>query len=235
MYNRAKTSAFVLGLIGGILNTLFAILALIGLMAALEFASSYLDATGPIILVAAVILVCIVNLVGACICRNKRVAGGTIMIITASLLLIYLIISMSSPYSGFGMTIETTIVQILWIITQLMSIIGAILCFTPGRPVQYQPQYGQPYGQPPYGQPYGQPPYGQPQQPYGQPQYGQHNPYQQYGQQPQNAQQYQQYGQPQNAQQYQQQYGQPQQPYAQPYQPQYQPQEQAQTPENTEQ
>lgn len=200
MYNRARTPGFVLGLIGGILNVIISLLVMIATFSILDDISGYIDTTGPVLILVAITLVCILNLVGAGICRNRRIAGGVMMLITGTALLIYLIISLANPLSSavLGAEAASMVFMVIWLIADVLSITGAIICLVPGGPVQYrqpygQPPYGQPYGQPPYGQPpygqpYGQPPYGQP--PYGQPPYGQQNPYQQpYSQPP--------YGQPQ--------------------------------------
>lgn len=211
MNQRAKTPAFVLGLIGGILNAVFSIFLVFGTIELLAYAD-YFDLTLPILIIVAVILVCIMNLIGACVCRNRRTVGGALMLISGGLLFIYLIFSIIDGGTSIP---GGTAVVIVWMIAEILSIIGAIMCFTgSGAPVQYQ-TYGQPYGQPyqPYGQsqqPYAQPPYGQPQQPYAQQPYGQ--PQQQpYAQPPYGQPQQQPYAQPPYGQSQQQPYGQPQQ------------------------
>lgn len=170
MYSRAKTSAFVLGLVGGILNGIFAIFALIGLIVALDYARGYME-VGQIILFLVLVLVCILNLVGACVCRNRRTAGGVLMLVSSILLLITLVLAaIGLSLSSIGMFSEGAVpVLVIWLTAQVLSVIGAILCFTGPAAPAYMPQYGQPY--PPYAAPYQ--PYGQPQQPYGAPYYGQ--------------------------------------------------------------
>jgi hypothetical protein len=188
MYNRTKTPAFVLGLFSGSINAFLGIIALvilISLSSTLSQFSYVYDATPQILLFIGIILVCFLNYIGALVCMRKRIAGGAIMLITAILLLILTIIvlsnvaeSASNPFgnsssdlfgyaSPFGaLSSVGTVVIVLWIIIELVSVTGAILCFSPARPNAYMPIYNQPYGQPLYQQPYGQPnPY---QQPYGQ-------------------------------------------------------------------
>lgn len=206
MYNRARTPAFVLGLFGGSVNAFFGIIALIvfiSLSSALSQFSFGYDATPQLLFFIGIIIAFILNYIGALICIRRRTVGGVIMLITALLLLILTIITLinatenassipfgdyfgySSPFTAFMS--GGTVFIILWMIVELVSIIGAMLCFSPAGPAAYAPYgrlYGQPFGQPPYGQPYAQ-------QPYAQPPYGQQNPYQQpyaqppYGQPPQ--------------------------------------------------
>lgn len=199
MNNRAKTPAFVLGLFGGSINAFFGIIALIVLISLSSVFSQFsygYDATPQLLFFIAIIIAFILNYIGALVCIRRRIVGGVIMLITALLLLILTILTLinaaesassipfgdyfgySSPFAA--LVSGGTVFIILWMIVELVSIIGAILCFTPSGPAAYAP-YGQPYGQPfvpPYSQPYAQ-------QPYAQPPYGQQNAYQQpYAQQP---------------------------------------------------
>ena len=197
MNTHAKTSAFVMGLIAGIINVLAAILVIIAMA---DPISSSLTGGGfaggglmynqtTIIFYIAFIVLSVINLIGSAVCKTQRIAGGVMMLITALALLAFWIYFISLFGFAFSyLPFHYVIIVIVLVVAQLLSIIAAIICFT--RPKM--PMYGQPYGQPPYGQPYGQPPYGQPPygQPYQQPPYGQ--PYQQaqpaqpsYPQQPQ--------------------------------------------------
>lgn len=174
MNQRAKTPAFVLGLIGGIINVINTLLLLIVMIPTLSYISAYLsspdtivtipalsqifgyisspDIIGPILILVLLFLASVVNLIGACVCRNKRITGGLMMVITGGVLLIYLIIAFTNPYSIASIGAESSAIVILsiWVIGLLLSITGGIMCLTgSGAPVQY-PVYGQPYGQPPY-------------------------------------------------------------------------------------
>lgn len=163
MNNRAKTAGFVLGLVGGILNGIEAILTLIAIIRIVGYAPAFI-----ISILSAITLACILNLVGGCVCRNKRTAGGIMMLISAGLLFVYLIYKIAVSEAQY---FEGGIVEVvIWLIAEVISIAGAIVCLSgPGAPaLPYGQPYAQPYGQPPYDQPYGQP-YQQPQQPYGQP------------------------------------------------------------------
>ncbi len=204
MDKRGRTSAFVLGLIAGIFNILLSIIFLFAGIVA-SAGSSLLglgSATGIIwAILALAFIAAIINLIGGCICRSNRTAGGVMMLVTALPLLILSLIGLISlgayPYYGLEGSI---ILCVFLLIIELLSIAGAVLAFVPPKTTGYS--YGQPY--PGYGQmPYGQQPY----QGYAQ------QPYQNYAQQP-----YQGYGQPP--------YGQPQafdpqasaqQPYSQPH------------------
>jgi hypothetical protein len=221
MNNKARTPGVVLGLIGGIINIIFGIILLIFIilgaslfdmlknyigsygMGELGNLSDYNDTINSGIQLGMTIvyvflglffIVFLLNFIGSCICRNKRIAGGVLMLVTSLLLMFPAIFSVisSNPSSlsvsgydiGSGIESTSLIIGIVWLVAEAFSFIGAIICFVPSSSNQYmpygQPQqpYGQPYGQtPPYGQPYGQqPPYAQPPQPPYQPPYGQQPP-----------------------------------------------------------
>lgn len=178
--NRAKTSALVLGLIGGSINAFIALLLSITLFASIsqlsEYSSFYYDPTPQLLLLAAFIIVCLLNFIGALTCIRRRVAGGVLMLITGILLLVAILIGLSSiaDSAGYMYGLSSTVIiafVVVYMIVEILPIIGAILCFSPNiQYITYRQPYGQPYGQP-YQQPqqpYGQP-YQQPQQPYGQP------------------------------------------------------------------
>ncbi len=182
MNSRAKTSALVLGLIGGSINVFIASLlsiVLIALIPRLTQYSSYYgeysfyyDPTPQILIYAAIIIVCLLNFIGALTCIRRRIAGGVLMLITGILLLFVVILAFTNTsasagymYAGFGSPVIIAFAAII-MIAEVLPIIGAVLCFSPAN--RYI-TYGQPYGQP-YAQPYGQPqqyrqPYAQPQQP----------------------------------------------------------------------
>jgi len=86
-----RTTELILGLIGGIINTLFGliifILTLVGgtFLAALPFigfGGGLITLLGLILLI-----VCVLGLVGACIVRRNHTAAGVLMIISGGLLL----------------------------------------------------------------------------------------------------------------------------------------------------
>lgn len=198
MYNRAKTPAFVLGLFGGSVNAFFGIAALIYFISVSSVFSQFsfgYDTTPLVLIFIGIIIAFILNYIGALICIRRRIVGGVIMLITALLLLILTIItlinaiesSLSIPFGDYfgysspfaGLMSSGTVFIILCMLVELVSIIGAMLCFSPSGPAAYA-AYSQPYGQtfvPPYGQPYAQ-------QPYAQLPYGQQNYQQPYAQQP---------------------------------------------------
>ncbi len=201
MNKRGRMSAFVMGLIAGIFNMIIGIIVFLAGMFTVSTSSMFgLDnaAGAAWIVVFLVFIVVIFNLIGGCIVRSNRVAGGVMMLVTGVPLFILSLIgtlgttaaysySYSYGYSDFNASL---IVCIFIMVIELLSIIAGIIAFVPPSNANAYAQYGQPY--PGYGQPYGQQPYpGYPQQPYGQPPYqanapqpnGQ-QPYQGYAQQP---------------------------------------------------
>ncbi len=201
MNKKGKTSSFVMGLIAGSLNIILGIIVLIAGVAATSVASSYgANIFDSIWIVALIFVFTIINLVGGCVVSGNRIAGGVMMMVTGLPLLILFIIGTINvtstlsdiSYYSYGYSGTVIVVAVLMIITELLSVIAAIIAFS--GPKAYVPAYGQPYqgyGQQPY-QGYGQQPYqgypqqrpyqGYPQQPY---QGYSQQPYQGYGQQPQ--------------------------------------------------
>jgi hypothetical protein len=143
-----------------------------------------------------VFIVVILNLIGGCIVRSNRIAGGVMLLVTGLPLFIVSLIgtlgtvsAMSYSYSyAYSDYTAGLIVGIFVMVVELLSIIAGIIAFVPPSNANAYAQYGQPY--PGYGQPYGQQPYQgyaqQPYQGYAQQPYGQ-QPYQGYAQQPQQA------------------------------------------------
>jgi hypothetical protein len=116
----------------------------------------------------------LINLIGGCVVRRSRVAGGVMMIITSLPFLLLSFILMAIPN-------VTGPILFLYFPFQVMSFIASIIAFVPPRTPSVQPNVYQrpPYGPPSYAQPFGQAPYGAPQYtqpqtpPYGAPQYAQ--------------------------------------------------------------
>ncbi len=189
MNKKGKTSAFVMGLIAGILNMIMGIL-MIFVATAASMSSSYGATITTAWMLALVVILTIINLVGGCVVLSNRIAGGVLMMISGLPMLIIFIVNTVNftsiipdfSYYSYGYGSQVLVVAVFMMIIELLSIIAAIIAFS--GPKAFAPYYGQPY--PGYGQPpfpgYGQPPY----QGYGQPPYqGYARPPQQgYGQQP---------------------------------------------------
>lgn len=193
MNKRGRTSAFVMGLIAGIFNMIFGIIVFFAGMFTVSTSSMFGwdNAAGAAwIVIFLVFIVVIFNLIGGCIVRSNRVAGGVMMLVTGMPLFIFsLIVTLgaTATYSySYYYDSTTLILGIFVMIIELLSIIGGIIAFVPPSHTNTYAQYVQPY--PGYGQPFGQQPYpGYPQQPYGQPPYqgnAQQPPCQGYTQQP---------------------------------------------------
>ncbi len=199
MNKRGRTSAFVMGLIAGIFNMIIGIIVFFAGMFIVSSTSmlgpdSAAGATWLVIFL--VFIVVIFNLIGGCVVRSNRVAGGVMMLVTGVPLLIFSLIATlgavsAIPYS-YSYTYDVNNLAffggIVLMVVELLSVIAGIIAFVPPNNANAYAHFGQPY--PGYApQPYGQQPYqGYPQQqPYqGYPQqqpYSQ-QPYQGYPQQP---------------------------------------------------
>ena len=221
MNKRGRTSAFVMGLIAGIFNMIIGVFILfIGMFTVCSTSMFGLyDFTGVAWLVIFfVFIVVIFNLIGGCIVRSNRVAGGVMMLVTGIPLFVLSLIGTLGATTAFSYYYDATtlIVGIFLMVVELLSIIAGIVAFVPPSSAKAYAQYGQPY--PGYGQPYSPPYQAYAQQPNAQ------QPYQGYGQQP-----YQSYAQQPNPQQ------QPYQGYAPQPDAQQQPYQAAQKPENSQQ
>jgi hypothetical protein len=190
-----------MGLIAGIFNMILGIIVFLAGMFTVSASSLFglNNAAGAAWLVIfLVFIVVIFNLIGGCIVKSNRIAGGVMMLVTGMPLLIFSLIvtlSATAAYSySYYYDSTSLILGIFVMVIELLSVIAGIIAFVPPSQTKYAqysqpyPGYGQPYGQPPYQgyaqQPYGQQPYqGYPQQPYCQ------QPYQGYPQQQQNTQQ----------------------------------------------
>ena len=186
MNKRGRTSAFVLGLISGIINLIIGIIMLLGVLIATQTIAFYFGyATGITIIGIIFFIITVLNFIGGTTCKNNRIAGGVLMLVSAIPLLLVGVLFVTA---SFGLLL----IPIVFLLIQLLSLIAAILAFIPvsrNQYTQYAGQYGQqPSGQPPYQQqpyqqqPYQQQPYQQQpyqQQPYGQPLQPQQQPYQQ--------------------------------------------------------
>ena len=85
MEYKGSSFAFIAGLTAGIINILFGFNSLLGIM----ILSSFIAEPGLIGVSLALFVATAVNLVGACVCRNHRIAGGVMMLATAFPLLIF--------------------------------------------------------------------------------------------------------------------------------------------------
>lgn len=148
MKKRGRTSAFIMGLIAGIINILFGLLlifALIALSIGANALFGYIDFSILIVACTVLILITILNLIGGAVCKSNRVVGGVFMVVTAFLLLIVCIAAianMSMSYYSDG----SEVLFVFLILTQLLSITAAILSFIPVK----QPPQSAPYGYDPY-------------------------------------------------------------------------------------
>jgi|GEM_PF-2822533 len=198
MNKRGRTSAFVMGLIAGIFNMIIGIIVFFAGMFTVSTTSMFgLDnaAGAAWLVIFLVFMVVIFNLIGGCIVRSNRIAGGVMMLVTGIPLLIFSFIvtlGTTAAYSySYYYDATSLIVGISVMAIELLSVIAGIVAFVPPSQAnaytQYQPYpgYGHPYGQQPY-QGYIQQPHGQqqPYQGYAQQPYGQQPLYQGYTQQP---------------------------------------------------
>lgn len=179
MIKKGRTSAFVMGLIAGIVNLLIGVfLLLAGLLSTPEFGSvltTVETSTDVFLFVGVFFTVTLVNLIGGSICKSNPILGGIFMLITAlPMLVLSILFIYALSYIGVNFF------YVFFLLIQLLSLTGAIISFVPKKVQMYSAPYGQ-YGQQPYGQ-YEQP-YGQ----YGQQPYGQAQQQQAYAQQQQQA------------------------------------------------
>lgn len=168
-----RISAFVMGLIAGIIHGIFGILAALAIFLAGGFMGgffgSFFYGLGSITIVIGIVIffIALFNLIGGCIVRSSRIAGGVFMLLTSLPIIIFSLFS----YAMIFITI-----------TGLLSLTAAILAFipysdrykqlyisrkqktTPGQQQYYQQQqYQQQQYAPQQPQPYAPQ---QPQQPY---------------------------------------------------------------------
>lgn len=127
--NRKVYVAFVMGLAAGILNVLFAAAATLG---------GFPETAGNAILLVAADAACLLNLIGACICRFKRVAGGAVMLLTSLPLLVYVVLGMTSQAGVILLKLFPEVITAL-IVVELISAAAAMLCFfqTPVKQSEY--------------------------------------------------------------------------------------------------
>jgi hypothetical protein len=185
MNRQGRVAAFVLGLIAGIFNIIYGVIIFIlggvtlgsvgSLASAFGLGYMYNMSTGVAwFLLFLYFAFSLINLIGGCIVRRSRVAGGVMMIITSLPFLILSLILMAIPN-------VTGPILFLYFPFQVMSFIASIIAFVPPRVPSIQPNAYQrpPYGPASYVQPSGQAAYGVPQYtqpqapPYGAPQYAQ--------------------------------------------------------------
>lgn len=159
MNKRGRTSAFVMGLISGIINIFMGIIMLLSFLTLDSFTSHSLFGLAGFDSNMAVIgvlfyLVTVLNLIGGCICRKKRVFGGVLMLITALPLLVLSIVSLSAS-SLYG----APTVLLLILLVELLSLISAIISFVPRNESKYGRPYQKPYQRQTYQQQFQQQPY----------------------------------------------------------------------------
>lgn len=191
MNKRGRTSAFVMGLIAGIFNMIIGVFIFFIGMFTVSSTSMFglYDFTGVAWLVIFfVFIVVIFNLIGGCIVRSNRVAGGVMMLVTGLPLFILSLIGTLGATTAYSFSYyydaTTLIVGIFLMVIELLSIIAGIVAFVPPSSAKVYAQYGQPY--PGYGQSYGQQPYSPPYQAYAQ-QPNTQQPYQGYAPNPQQS------------------------------------------------
>jgi hypothetical protein len=133
-------TAFILGLAAGVINMLFAATATLGELPKTD--------TGAIVCVAADVL-CLINFTGACICKARRIAGGALMAASAAVMLAAFILC------GAGAVLASFAPEaaVAFIVTELVSVTAAVLCFTPAPKRQseffYERTYERPASPPP--------------------------------------------------------------------------------------
>lgn len=135
MHYRENTTAFVIGVIAGSLNMLFAFMLTLG--------GQITDTAVTTVIFAATSFACLVNLAGAGMCRTYRVAGGVMMLVTSLTLLFFFIITISSPAGEALRTFSPVVAAIFYImvIAELTSLTAGILCFTSGKQSRYAPNH----------------------------------------------------------------------------------------------
>lgn len=114
MNTKAKVFAFILGLVGGAANFIFALNEL--LISVQQAPDSSGDNAGPGVFIV-ILIIGAVNLAGGIICRWNRKTGGTLMIVTAGPVLFIIIVA--GLYADIGFIIYAAI--------QLISIVGALI------------------------------------------------------------------------------------------------------------
>lgn len=117
-------AAFILGIVAGVLNVLFAAAAALG--------GALPEGATQIAIYILADAVCVVNLAGACICRTRRAAGGAIMLCTALPLLAFVILGITRDAGAAVFRMFPEVLTAV-IITELVSVTAAILCFMPAE------------------------------------------------------------------------------------------------------
>jgi uncharacterized membrane protein len=130
--NRKSYMAFIIGLAAGILNLLFAAASIVG--------GGLSGTAGLTVIFILLYAACIINFIGACICRSKRALGGALMAVTALGLLIYVVWGLTNEAGAFIFKLMPELIIAL-IVVQLFSIMAAILCFTPQKAKQSEYYY----------------------------------------------------------------------------------------------
>jgi hypothetical protein len=96
--------------------------------------------TGLAIIFILLYAACFINFIGACICNRKRALGGALMAVTALGVLIYVVWGLTGEAGAFIFKLMPELITAL-IVVQLVSIIAAIICFTPARTKQSEYYY----------------------------------------------------------------------------------------------
>ncbi len=117
--NRGRLSAFIMGLIAGIIHGILGILATVGLLVNSPIAEFLLPLGFGYIVIAFLLL----NLVGGCIVRKYRIAGGVLMVITSLFIILY----------AWGFAFFTIGVSFSIVATGQLSLAASILAFIPYR------------------------------------------------------------------------------------------------------
>jgi len=135
---RAKTSGFILCIFAGCLNLLIGLAAIVTSFAAASEVSSFgqgLEFIGDIINLLLIVLIVLfvvifINFLGSILCRNHRVGGG-IMVLLSALILgaasVFVILGIREVESLIGPGIS--VFFICFLIIQVLSLIGALICF----------------------------------------------------------------------------------------------------------
>jgi len=113
-----RLSAFIMGLIAGIIHGILGIVVFVFILK-LPTTGDFILSTYEIVIIAIILL----NLIGGCIVRKSRIAGGILMI-TTSLLIIVI---------SWGFLFFTAGISFIFVLTGQLSLAASILAFIPYR------------------------------------------------------------------------------------------------------
>ena len=140
-----------MGLIAGIFNMIIGIIVFLAGMFTVSSSSVFgLGGVAGIawLIVLLVFIVVLFNLIGACIVRSNRIAGGVMMLVTGLPLLVFSVLSMintlgATALYSYSYYYDATglIVGIFIMIIELLSVIAGIIAFVPRSNANAYTQY----------------------------------------------------------------------------------------------